>query len=350
MNHYCTYFDSGYLAQGLALWRSLARHDARAVLWVLALDDRAAEVLRGLGDARLRVIPLADVLAADPELAAAQRERPRNEFIFTLTPCLVRHIWRAHPEAERIGYLDADLYFFADPAPIWDGLGTGSVLVVAHRFPAWHDDAALYGRFNVGVLLFRADDNGRACIEWWRARCLESCAMTADGVHYGDQKYLDEWPRLFAGVVELTHPGVNLAPWNWARFRFDLTDGNVRVDGAALVLFHFAQFRRISSNWVDSGQLEYGIMPLRLRSRIYGEYWHALLGAEREIREVRPDYAIPCRGWKASLGPWHLAALRLFWGQFWLKVGPWWLSGRLGLGQVSGRMMALYRRGRRRSE
>ena len=39
MNHYCTYFDRGFLAQGLALWRSLGKHDLDSVLWVLALDE-----------------------------------------------------------------------------------------------------------------------------------------------------------------------------------------------------------------------------------------------------------------------------------------------------------------------
>ena len=38
MNHYCTYFDRGFLPQGLAMWTSLKAHDATAVLWVLALD------------------------------------------------------------------------------------------------------------------------------------------------------------------------------------------------------------------------------------------------------------------------------------------------------------------------
>jgi len=348
VNHYCTYFDSNYLAQGLALWRSLARHDAAAVLWVLALDDATAAVWRGLDDPRCRVIPLADLLAADPELAAVQAARPRNEFIFTLTPCLVRHLWRTQPDADVLTYLDADLYFFSDSAPIRRELGDSSVLVVAHRYPAWHDDTARYGRFNVGVLAFRDDENGRACIDWWRERCLDSCALAADGVHYGDQKYLDAWPRRFARVVELRHPGVNVAPWNWARSRFVLLDQGVWVDGAPLIVFHFAQFRRISRNWFDSGQLEYGIMPLRLRSRLYGEYARALEVAEAEIRTVRPDFAVAPRGWRASLGPWHLALLRLSWGQFWWRVGPWWLAGRFGLGRFSGRFMGLYRRLQRR--
>jgi hypothetical protein len=349
MNHCCTYFDRGYLAQGLALWRSLARHDASAVLWVLALDGETVAVLRELGDPRLRVLPLEELLAADPELAAVRGERSRSEFIFTLTPCLVRHLWRTQPDLGPLTYLDADLYFFGDPAPIMQELGTGSVLVPPHRYPAWHDDAALYGRYNVGVLVFRPDANGRACIDWWRERCLESCALTADGTHYGDQKYLDEWPRLFSGVVDLSHPGVNLAPWNWARSRFVLEGECVSVDGWPVVLFHFAQFRRISGRWFDSGQLEYGIMPLRLRSRIYGDYWRALAAAEAEIRLLRPDFVLPSRGWRASLGPWHLALLRLFWGQFWLKAGPWWLAGRFGLGRFSGRVMAVYRRWQRRA-
>jgi hypothetical protein len=121
----------------------------------------------------------------------------------------------------------------------------------------------------------------------------------------------------------------------------------VQVDGQPLVAYHFAQFRRVSRRWFDSGQLEYGVMPLRLRSRIYGEYWAALVAAETAIGAVIRDYVLSERGWASSLGPWHLALLRLFWGQFWLRVGPWWLAGRLGFGRFSGHALARYR-GRRR--
>jgi hypothetical protein len=349
VNHWCTYFDRGYLAQGFALWASLARHDAAAVLWVLALDADTAAVLRACGEDRLRVVALDELLAADAALAAGQATRSRAEFIFALTPCLVRHLFNTHPEIGQMLYLDADLFFFADPAPIWSELAAGAVLIVPHRYPAWHDDAARYGRFNVGVVGFRRDPNGRACVEWWRDRCLESTALAADGVRYGDQKYLDEWPGRFGGVVEAKHPGVNVAPWNWARHHFAReADGRVCVDGEPLIVFHFAQFKRISESWFDSGQLEYGIMPRALRAWLYEPYWQALATAEAEICVVLPGFVVGRRGWSASLGAWHLAALRLFWGQFWFRRGGQWVSGRLGLGRFSGRVMGCYRRWQRR--
>lgn len=348
MTHYCTYFDRSYLPVGVAMWKSLRRHQAEAVLWVLALDEDVARALSALMDENLKIIPLAELLAGDPELAEVRVTRPPQEFIFTLTAAYCAHLLRRHPENSPLVYLDADLYFFSDPAPILRELGTGSVLVVAHRYPVWHDDAEKYGRYNVGVLAFRHDESGIACLDWWRARCLESCALSGDGVHYGDQKYLDEWPQRFAGVVESRHPGVNLAPWNWAGMQIDVSGVAVYVEDVPLIVFHFAQFRLVTRRWVDSGQLEYGVMPLRLRSRLYHEYWSALVAAEAELRRVLPDFRLPERGWKAALGPWRLALLRLFWGQFWLRSGSWFLSGRLGVGRLSGRAMGLYRDWQRR--
>lgn len=348
MNDYCTYFDRGYLAQGLALWRSLERHDADARLTVLALDGETAVVMREVGGPRVTVIELGQLLAVDAELADVKRDRSRSEFIFALTPCLVRHLFATGPDLTRLVYLDADLFFFGSARPIWDELGDHSGLIVPHRYPPWHDDAAWYGRFNVGVVGLRHDESGRACVDWWRERCLESTALAGDGSRFGDQKYLDEWPGRFAGVVESRHPGINVAPWNWARYRFLLSDGAIAVDGVPLVVFHFAQFRRIGERWFDSGQLEYGIMPRTLRSRLYGEYWMALVRAEREIQGVSPAFALVRRGWSAALGRWPLAGWRILWGQFWWRAGGQWFAGRLGLGRFSGRVMGRYRRWRRR--
>ncbi len=347
MNDYCTYFDRGYLAQGLALWRSLERHDPAARLTVLALDGETAVVLRSIGGSRLTVIERGQLLAADAALAGVERGRSRAEFIFALTPCLVRHLFATRADLARVVYLDADLYFFGSARPIWDELGDRPALIVPHRYPAWHDDSAWYGRYNVGVVGFRRDESGRACVDWWRERCLESTALAGDGTRFGDQKYLDEWPGRFRGVVESKHSGINVAPWNWARHRFLLRDGTIEVDGVPLVVFHFAQFRRISERWFDSGQLEYGIMSRTLRSRLYGEYWTALERSEREIQGVSPGFAFPRRGWSAALGRGPLALWRLLWGQFWWRGGGQWIAARLGFGRFSGQVMGKYRHWRR---
>lgn len=350
MSAYCTFFDGRYMPQGLALWNSLRRHEPAARLWVLTLDEEADAVLRAMAPPGMSLVSLAELLAADQPLAAIQAGRVRPEFIFALKPCLCRHVLRQHPGIGVLTYLDADLYFFSDPGAIRRELGEGCVFMVPHRYPPWHDDSARYGRFNAGLLAFRDDVHGRACLDRWREQCLASSSLVADGVHYGDQKYLDEWPERYGAAVCVSrNSGLNLAPWNWARHACVVDSLGVRVEGEPLVAFHFAQFRRVSAHWFDSGQLEYGIMPLRLRSRLYGEYWAALLAAEAEIRRVRPGFALTGRGWKAALGAWHLALLRMFWGQFWLRLGPWWLAGRFGLGQFSGRMMAIYRRGQYRN-
>jgi hypothetical protein len=349
MSDYCTFFDRSYLAQGLALWRSVQRHEPEAIFWVLAADEETADVLRDIASQGIRVISLAELLAADPQLTAIQAGRARAEFIFTLKPCLCRYLLFEKPGIGLLTYFDSDLYFFDEPASIHRELAENSVFVVPHRYPAWHDDSAQYGRFNAGVLAFRNDATGRNCLDRWREQCLRSCGLRANSMTYGDQKYLDEWPDLYGSAICVSrNPGLNLAPWNWVSHACVAGSSGVRVDGGSLVAFHFAQFRRVSSRWFDSGQLEYGVMPLPLRSRIYGHYWNALLAAEAEIRAVRPGYSFPSRGWLASLGPWHLAVLRLFWGQFWLKLGPWWLAGRLGLGRFSGKVMGRYRRLQRR--
>ena len=88
MNHYCTYFDRGFLAQGVALARSLAAHDPTAVVWVLALDDETARALCELKLSALRIVPLTELEAADPALAAAKPTRTRVEYYFTLSPLL----------------------------------------------------------------------------------------------------------------------------------------------------------------------------------------------------------------------------------------------------------------------
>jgi hypothetical protein len=355
MNHYCTYFDRGFLIQGLALWRSLAASDSGAVLWVLALDDFTADALRELDDPRLRVVPLAEVEAGDAGLATAKANRSRVEYYFTLSPCWPRWLLAKNPGMDRVTYVDADMFFFASPAPVFaamDASGAG-VLVTTHRFPPWLRHYERHGIYNVGLLSFRNDAAGRGCLDDWRTRCLAWCHDRLEDGKYADQKYLDDWPaRLGSALLVLDDPGVNLAPWNWAGHCCEVQkDGSVQVDGQRLVLFHFARFRPVCGDWWwQSGQLDYGVMGARLRQALYGPYWRALAAARAEVARRHPGFDFPRKSGRLGRDFWRSLLLRIVFGSDWLRLGGRFVSARLGLGRWSGRFLDWLRRCRRHAD
>ena len=347
MNHYCTYFDRGFLAQGLALWRSLAKHDLDSVLWVLALDEYTVDVLREVGGTWLRVVTLAEVEAGDAELAAAKANRTRVEYFFTLSPCWPRWLLEKHgvqAGIERITYVDADMFFFASPAGIFEAMdgAQASVLVTAHRFPPWLKRYERHGKFNVGILSFRNDAAGRGCLNDWRGRCLTWCYDRLEDGKYADQKYLDAWPeRLGAALLVLPQAGVNLAPWNWGGVDF----GRLRrAEDGELVLFHFARFRPVLGEWWwQSGQLDYGVMPRALRRAIYGPYGRALVAARDELARRRAGFDFVRRPARSGREFWRSLPLRLVFGGGWLRVGDDFFNLRGGLGRWSGQCLAKLR-------
>ena len=313
MRYYCTYFDRHYLLRGLTLYRSLKRHAEPFVLWALCFDDWSFEVLTKLAQPGLRPIAQADFERGDDALLAAKPTRSKVEYYFTCSPSLPLYVFRQHPEVDLLTYLDADLFFYASPEPIFAEMGGGSVLISEHRYPPHLKAMELHGIYNVGLLAFRRDDQAGACLRRWREQCLEWCFDRPDAGRYADQKYLDDWPKQFVGVKILQHKGAGLAPWNWANYDIKTReDGAVSVDGETLIFFHFHGLK-IMSAWlydpVYAGKL-YGEMPHRLVRRLYGGYLHALRAAAEWARESVPEVGIDY----TSLGSGYK------WRVFWSKV------------------------------
>jgi hypothetical protein len=173
-----------------------------------------------------------------------------------------------------ITYLDADLFFFASPVPLFEELGTGSIAIIDHRFSPHLRHLETRGIYNVGWLSFRRDENALTCLRWWRERCLEWCYDRVEDGRFADQKYLDDWPSRFRNVVVLEHKGANLALWNVSNYRLSSLQGNtVMVANQPLIFFHVHGLQKIREWFYNPNWEMYDVVPsMVLRRKIYAYY------------------------------------------------------------------------------
>lgn len=286
---FCTLFDAHYLVKAVALHGSLLRHCPDFHLTAFCFDDEALELLERLDLPHVSLVSLHKLEALDPGLAATKSGRSRGEYCWTATPALPRAMFALRPQLEEVTYIDADLWFFADPEPLFAELGDDSVLITEHRYPREYAHHEIRGHYNVQFLVFRRDERALAVLDWWHERCLEWCYARLEDGRFGDQKYLDDWPRRFAGVHVLRHRGGGVAPWNVVGHDLRETPGGVTVDGDPLVFFHFHNVRMLERGyaWRAAGY----IVPARAKRLIYDPYLAALDQSLAQIRAVVPGFA-----------------------------------------------------------
>lgn len=240
MRYYCTYFDRNYLIKALNLFNSLEMHESQPyTIIAVCLDEISRALLTKLQLPNVQLFALHELEFGHEKLLAAKLNRSIVEYYWTLTPQIIKKIFRNNQEIDQITYIDSDCYFFSDPQPIYDEFDGNSVLIHGHRFSQELQYLERNGKYNVGLLVFKNDLNGNAVLDWWGDRCIEWCyAETQDG-KFGDQKYLDEWERLFNGVRVLEHIGAGLAPWNHIQYHYELTKNGISVDEKPVIFYHY---------------------------------------------------------------------------------------------------------------
>jgi hypothetical protein len=256
---------------------------------------------------QLRLVSLEELERAFPRLLSVKQERTRIEYYFTCTPLIAQYVVTQSPGLEMVTYLDADIFFFADPEPIFDEMKGASVGIVEHRHNAsLMAELEPFGIYNVGLVTFRCDDEGQACLELWCEQCLDWCYDRLESDRYADQKYLEQWPKLFSRVRVLQHKGANVAPWNFMNYKFRQCGERVFVDEQPLIFFHFHGFKRKTAWLYDTHSARYAAKPSRtMRKAVVEPYIRAL--------NAQQGYALPLSDGirQQPQGPWaqHLKAL-----------------------------------------
>ena len=301
---YCTYLDSAYLARGIVMLRSLRRHDPSAQVVVLGLDELCARVLRAAFGDEVRVIERETLHAAFPELSAICRQRSQWACYETYKPALALFAMDGQPRHGAVICIDADTWFLGDPRAMLEEIGGASIGLSPHRFPPSQQHLAKFGDYNAGCIYFRNDSTGRHCLSEWRDDCFQWCDETAepDG-RFMSQGYLTSWPRRYAGVHVLRHPGSNLAPWNVDSHKLTEVGGRVKVDDADLVFYHFSGMSRDNQgHWFSHYPL--GRQADFLCRAIYQPY---ILALEAESGKLGRTYGIDGTGSVRAMSAWPTA-------------------------------------------
>ena len=293
MYNYCTLFDSKYLIRGLAMYESLKLHSKSFHLYVFAFDDLTEKILKEINLPQITVISLGEF--ENEELLALKPTRTKGEYCWTCTPSTIKYCIEKF-KLPFCTYIDADLYFYNDPAILLEEMGNNSVLITPHWYTSLYNQSATNGVYCVQFITFKNTPEGMEVLEWWRRACNNWCFARVENGKFGDQKYLDDWPEKFKGVYVLENKGGGVAPWNVQQYDLINLDELIIKEKASkktftLVFYHYHNVRFLKSGEVDLGSYR---LPLWIVKNFYTPYllhiqriWKNLqkYGYEREFHD-----------------------------------------------------------------
>ena len=257
MYNFCTLFDTHYFTRGLALYYSLEKYCPDFHIYIFAFDQKANDLLREMKLNKVTIISLEEF--EDDGLLKIKPSRSIAEYCWTCTSSTILYVLKKY-EVESCTYLDADLFFYSSPKPIFDEMGNKSILITEHRYSPQYNKQLKSGKYCVQFITFRNNDKGLTALRWWRARCIEWCYARYEDGKFGDQLYLEDWTERFNGVCVLQHLGGGLAAWNIQQYVFEKT--NDKVMGTEIstgkkfeaIFYHFHYLKFYTHDKIELGR------------------------------------------------------------------------------------------------
>lgn len=318
MINFCTLYDSNYSAKGLAMYYSLVEHCPSFHLYIFAFDDKLVNALEKMKLKYVTVVPLKDF--EDDELLAVKPTRTPGEYCWTCSGSTILYCLE-HYYLDSCTYLDADLYFFADPTILIEEMGDNDVQITAHRYSKQYDQTVIAGKYCVQFMTFKNNPNGLNILKWWRNACLDWCYGRYEDGKFGDQKYLDDWTTRFSGVHELQNLGGGVAPWNMQQYDFKSKGKNligVELDTNKefpVVFFHFHNLQCYKKGILREFLIvdPYYTLNASVREHIYFRYLSELRRCYHKMKKAdKAINGIPIKPMPKSLDAnWYIICKRV---------------------------------------
>lgn len=294
-NIFCTLFDSNYLDKGLVLYDSMCKHMSQFKLYVFACDKKCYEILKVEKSNNLIPIDISELETAYPCLLEAKKDRNTVEYNWTCSAWTIKYVLEQCQESI-CTYLDADMRFFSSPEPVFKEMKKKecSIIIVPHRFHTDKFEKAegpKTGFYCVEFNTFVNDENGTMALTWWAEQCCKWCHYIVPSIDqwYGDQKYLNEFPKRFEGVYVCDHYGVGLGPWNDNRMDLIPSNGDevILKDKQSrkeypLIVYHFAGVRFLNDNLI---RVSSRMTSKRLHQAVFDPYIKETMDKRRYIKQ-----------------------------------------------------------------
>ena len=295
--NFCTLFDSYYLDKGITLYKSLEKVSKDFKLFIFCFDDKSKEVLLKENFEHAVILSHEDLEKEYDNLLELKKQRSKAEYCWTCTPASIDYVLK-HFDVDSCIYIDADLYFFADPVYLENEINEAKadIVITPHRFTSSLKDKRFLrrsGKYCVEFNYFNKSDNAKEALNWWKEKCFEWCFHLYEPERMGDQKYLEKFPVLFKGVHELKSLGGGVAPWNFAQYTLkDKSNEHIYLkdkksgEDFLLVFYHFQDIRYLPGRKVN---IKSNSHDKEMKYCVYKPYLKAI---EETRRHLSDEYNI----------------------------------------------------------
>lgn len=285
MKNFCTLFNYKYLPRGLLLYKSLQRNVVNFHLYIFAFDQLTFDYLKNKNFKYVTVISLSEF--EDKNLLKIKNTRTPTEYFWTCTGSTLIYLFKKFNLKDCV-YLDSDIFFFSYPVNFFKKFKKYSCVITKHNYAKKYDQSKTNGIYCVQFLYFKNNLIGNRILRDWRNKCLKWCYNRVEKNKFGDQKYLDIWPKKFNQVFVSDHLGAGLAPWNLIDFNLKKKKKSLRIENKLtkknyeLIFYHYHDLKYFSKYFFLGG---YKIDLLSYR-KIYMRYMSLYL---KEVNKLKKN-------------------------------------------------------------
>ncbi|TCO79064.1 hypothetical protein [Marinisporobacter balticus] len=288
--YFSTIVSDKYLYKLIVMYKTLKHHCDDFHLCILCTDQTSYHILSDLQFENATCFCLHQI--QDKDLMKAKTNRTRQEYAWTLKPAMLYYVMKNFSDTAYYAHIDADICFFSNPEKIFNENPSASLYLTDHNNSnKFMDTYDLTGRYNTGFVGCKNDLTALEAVKWWRSRCIEWCYKDPDikAKLFGDQRYVERWPKNFSNVHIVNTKGANVAVWNIDNYQLSYKNEKVYIDHEVLIFYHFSGLSIYSSKEFNLSW--FCGLPNTAVNLIYVPYMKLLSETIENTKKLHPNFS-----------------------------------------------------------